>query len=451
MPAGLLNEQIAAGQCMKAIIEIVQLGFIGQVAQPIVELCTDSLGGDDVGEIRELSVELLVALTKACHKAGPACPTGSLTPETKELLRVTLQSGVELLEDVEKDVVASACDELADLLHAIEHWDHVWDVGGPCFVGCMTAWRQFLGRELVCQQGGDMNLDDEDVSAADESLMESFAALLGALADAAGEVMKIRPADESVHFEPAFRPTFPRLLEIVQPGSSSPGMRAAAIGAIAEVLSRVFYHSPPPVVAPYAAGSLKPCVAGLRDPDKLVRSNSLYTLGVLVEVSYGIVPEVLQATPNVAGAAVQALQLPCLTDEDRQIADNAVGVLARVICTVPPQHLMMPQLKGPELCRAFFGSLPIRVDLEELRPAVMCVVFVYSMEELRQFFEPIGAAKALVHALFHPKRHLCVHRIRPELEVRALQCLRSLLDGVPELKQHVVLPPQAAQALGYGA
>lgn len=434
VPAGLLNEQLAAGHCLRSLVEASGAAFL-PFAEAVVVLCLESLCGDDNGDIRELSVELLVALTKSCHASLPRDPTCALAAETRQLLDVALPALVERLEDEEKDVVATACDELTDLFHSLE----CWDAAEPVFTECLTGWKQFLGNELVCQQGRDedMGLDDEDVSTADESLMESFAALLGALAAVAGP-----------EFEPPFRPSYPKLLELVKPNSSTtPGMRASAIGAIAEVLSRMGVHVPAATVEPYARGALEACAPGLRDSDKLVRCNSLYTLGVLVQVAYHCVPDVMQATPMIAHAAVQASQAPCQTDEDRQLADNATGVLARILVTVPPAHLDEPPLSTVTLSHAFFASLPVRVDLEELLPTVACVAYLLQSPELMPFAEPIPAAKALLQGLFHPKRHLCVNKIRGQLETTALTLLQTLFHQVPEVRAAVQVPPQARAVL----
>lgn len=143
-------------------------------------------------------------------------------------------------------------------------------------------------------------------------------------------------------------------------------------------------------------------------------------------------------------AALQALQAPCQTVEDREVADNATGVLARVLAEPPLDQLreLAQQLPPPMLCRAFFASLPLRVQLEECAPVVWCLVQMASDgHPFRELFEPAPAARALHHALFHPKGQLVAHKIEGQLEAVGRTLFQQLYASVPAVQE--ALPPLA--------
>eukprot|EP01105_Mastigella_eilhardi_P013828 TRINITY_DN3150_c0_g2_i1.p1 TRINITY_DN3150_c0_g2~~TRINITY_DN3150_c0_g2_i1.p1 ORF type:complete len:1100 (+),score=326.01 TRINITY_DN3150_c0_g2_i1:71-3301(+) len=375
--------------------------------------------GDHVdGEVRQAvanALQFFVKVSTTCFP--PSADPQEVHPSTRAVLDVVM--GVlldQLHNDEERDVVIQALDSIAYIIKEVK-------VAGvaPYYETLTQGLMNVLQKKAPCQsadsdepasqsQSGDDDADEDK----EIELHETVGAVVVELAHVFGKQL-----------QPFFMQALPFFVRMMRP-SNHMYYRGLSVGTIAE------YVKITGVDTQELLPSVMPAIcAGLQDPNKKVRHNSAFAVGLLLA----------GAGPRVTAYHGQALQLlrPLLAEgSPRRTRDNAVGAVARIITA---QGALLPL---DQMIPVLLESLPLRRDMEENEPVYTCIVGLF-----RDHLDKIAPHMLRVLQIFGqvlgPQQQL-----EAPLRQQLVLLLRSLVAQFPQRMQELVagLPAEQQAALG---
>ena len=147
--------------------------------------------------------------------------------------------------------------------------------------------------------------------------------------------------------------------------SQEPMERNAAVGTIAECVGNMG-----PSCTPYTTALLKLLMHRLSDEDSGTKSNAVYGLGLLCEMTTND-DEILKSLP-----AIFSKLEPLLDVQDQgRLLDNTAGCVSRFISKHPDK------LPLAEVLPRLVQLLPLREDYEENKPVYSMIVKLYQQNE----------------------------------------------------------------------
>uniref|UniRef100_A0A8C4SHZ2 Importin 4 n=1 Tax=Erpetoichthys calabaricus TaxID=27687 RepID=A0A8C4SHZ2_ERPCA len=227
--------------------------------------------------------------------------------------------------------------------------------------GISKAIRDVLQKKAACQDNEDYDDDEQEQAEFDSMLQEYAGEGIPLLAKACGVQT----------FAPYFAGFLPLLLPKTK--SSSVADRSFSIGTIAETLAALGEAAKAggasgTVSSHFAQRLLPVMVAGVRDEDDEVRSNSVFGLGALMEACGD---SVSQQYPAVLGVFSSLMS----HESNQRVLDNVCAALARMIMTC------LPCVPIEQVFPVFLQHLPLKEDLEENSTIFNCLAFLYSKNQ----------------------------------------------------------------------
>ena len=202
-----------------------------------------------------------------------------------------------------------------------------------------------------CQQ----DLGDEDVEV-DDALLEESSEYDWLVVDTAMEVLIGLSAALGESFGELWKMFEKPVLKYAS--SQEATERGTAVGTIAECVGNMGKGS-----TPYTSSLLKVILHRLGDEDLDVKSNAVYAVGLLCEMSEDE-KEVLGNYNTILNKLEPMLEV----GQNGRLLDNAAGCVSRMIKKYPtkvPLQLVLP---------ALVEILPAREDYEENKPIFECIV-----------------------------------------------------------------------------
>lgn len=312
--------------------------------------------------VRSNILETMTKIAIAVQGRTPVQKTASnavqdtLSPNVREIINELLYEAIYpcLTGETEKEVVAAACDALTKLVEFYGS-QFVEDITDLCAVVSTL-----LKGEAVCQTNDEDMVDsDEDV----EDDAEFGVPKLGedhdhVLMDAVCDIIDTLAAAFGADFEPHFRILAADMLPYLAEGRPSEDFTMAA-GVMANC-----FMSMGPVSAAYFDEAVAIAIRIIYETDEsAAKANCCFIIRALIEhcpEKAKNLQEILTALWNVAGSA----------DEIPAAVDNAISATCTVVRKLPQQVPM------DSVVPVLLNYIPMRVDKEENKNALMCVGFL---------------------------------------------------------------------------
>ncbi|OEL17886.1 Importin subunit beta-4, partial [Dichanthelium oligosanthes] len=257
----------------------------------------------------------------------------------KDILDTVLNIYIKTMtEDDDKEVVAQACMNVADIvkdcgLAAIE----------PYILRLAEATLVLLRQESSCQQVESDGEDDGDIDH-DEVLMDAVSDLLPAFAKVMGS-----------YFDPIFAKLFDPLMKFAK-SPHPPQDKTMVVATLAEVAQEM--GAP---ISAYVDKIMPLVLKELASSDATNRRNAAFCVGEICKNGGA-------AALKYYGDILRSLHnLFSNSESDDAVRDNAAGAIARMIM-VQPQSIPLNQVLP-----VFIKALPLKEDHEESMPVYSCI------------------------------------------------------------------------------
>ncbi|XP_037135293.1 importin-4 [Syngnathus acus] len=217
-----------------------------------------------------------------------------------------------------------------------------------------TVIRDVLKKKTACQDSDEA--DDDDQEAEYDAMLQEFA----------GEGIPLLaasvPADSCA---PVILDLLPLILSKTK-SSCTEAEKSFSLGTLGEILQALIHSSGGRELAGQLSSRLFPVlVAGVKESDAEVRSNSVFGLGCLAQAAG---PLVASNYPTMLGVFSNLLS----KEADPRVIDNLCAALCRMILSnvdVVPLEQVVPVL---------VARLPLKEDLEENKTVFSCLAMLYS-------------------------------------------------------------------------
>ncbi|XP_064416459.1 importin-4 [Latimeria chalumnae] len=299
--------------------------------------------------VRKAVFEATGQLCIALHKIWYENPTDQNSAALQKALSLVFPSYLSAIqEEKDRQVVMSVVEAINEVLKSCKG-EAVRESGR---VDAITkVIRDIMQRKTVCQDAENEEGEEEDEQQAEYDAM---------LIEYAGEGIPLLAGAVGGHgFAPYFAGFLPLLLSKLKP-TSSLAEKSFAVGTIAETVEALG-----PAATQFVPRLLPVLLAGAREEDEEVRSNSVFGLGVLAEQGK---EAVFEHYPTLLGVLSSIIA----REEDRRVLDNVCGAVSRMISTnlaCVPIDQVLPVL---------LHSLPLKEDLEENITVYSCIAFLYN-------------------------------------------------------------------------
>ncbi|KAJ4964923.1 hypothetical protein NE237_016772 [Protea cynaroides] len=260
--------------------------------------------------------------------------------KVKEILDTVMNIHIKTMtEDDDKEVVAQACMNVADIIKDFEYM-----VVEPYMPQLVESTLILLREQSACQQiESDGEIDDDDAEH-DEILMDAVSDLLPAFAKSMGS-----------DFGPNFSKLFEPLMKFAR-GSRPPQDRTMVVACLAEVAQEM--GAP---IAGYVDTVMPLVLKELASSDATNRRNAAFCVGELCknggEPTLKYYADILRVLYPLFGES----------EPDDAVRDNAAGAIARMIM-VHPEAIPLNQVLP-----VFLKVLPLKEDHEESIAVYTCV------------------------------------------------------------------------------
>jgi hypothetical protein len=294
-------------------------------------------------------------------KAPSASVYDTLAPPTRTVINELLFEVLYpcLSGEVEKEVVAAACDALNKLIgffgnqtFAYQEGLHRIDISDLCAVIAVL-----LRQEAPCQTTAEDAVDSDDDANEAELSEDHDHVLMDAVCDTVDGLAAVLGAD----FEPYFRELAKDMLPYLAEGRPAEDFTMAA-GVMANC-----FMSMGPVSESYFDDAMRIAIRIIYETDEsAAKANCCFIIRALIEHcphkvnSPEELHQILKALWDVAGS----------DDEIPQACDNAISAACTVIMKLPQ---LMPLAS---VVPALLKNVPMKVDKEENKNAVSCVAFL---------------------------------------------------------------------------
>lgn len=324
-------------------------------------------------DVRKAAIGAVGQFCQAQHQVWKENPTEDNQQALLKLLDIAIPCFMEAVKkEQERRIVMGVLETMNNVIKSCK--EYVFK--NPTHLQQIShAIRDVLKKKTVCQDGGDDGDDDEQQAELDSILLEY-----------AGEgiplVVAAVPADS---FFPYLNDLLPLIMSKAK-SSCTEAERSFSVGVIAEILEALVTVTGGRGVAGRLSNRLLPVlVAGTKDSDAEVRSNSVFGLGCLAQA----------AGPIVASDYPMMLSLfsKLLTKESNgRVIDNLCGALCRMIMSnvdAVPLDQVVP---------ALVERLPLKEDLEENKTVYSCLALLYTHSPalIVKFMKNIVAASSTV-------------------------------------------------------
>ncbi|CAL5224745.1 g7478 [Coccomyxa viridis] len=335
---GILDEKAAAAQALglyaKGTLELYG-PYVERTLSILQRMA--SYFHDDV---REQAYDSLAYLVAATAKAFPTSAPGKVSGEVQHVLDAAMAILLHAVEaDDDKEAVSVAIAGAVGLVRGLG--------AEPCAAyleKLISNITKVASGEALCQLAEEdeeeMEEEEEQEENPDENLLVAVGDALPALAAALGPDT-YAPIFAQQHAEALFK---------WMRGSQPDSVRAAGMGALAEVSRELGHH-----MVPYVPKLLPIILRELRCEMSDNRRNSAFAAGTLVSAA----PE---ATSQHALNLLQALQPLFQADEEPGTRDNAAGAVSRMILALG-SHLPLEQVVP-----VLLSAVPLKEDLDEVAP-----------------------------------------------------------------------------------
>ncbi|KAJ6653043.1 hypothetical protein lerEdw1_010129 [Lerista edwardsae] len=364
--------------------------------------------------VRKSAFDTLGEFCISLHRLCERDPSEAHSAALQKLLSMVLPVYVKGIRvDKERQVVMAILETLGKLLKACQQ--EALREPGRLVELCRVV-REVLEKKTACQ-GTDVDEDGEDDSDEeaeyDAMLIEYAGEAIPVLAEVAG----------GETFAPYFAGFLPLLLNKMKP-SSSPSDKSFAVGTVAEAVQGLGRAS-----SAFVPRLMPVLLGAARDPDKEVRSNAVFGLGVLAEHGGEAMNE---HYPKLLGLLSSIIS----QERNNRVADNVCGAVARMVMA-NPAGVPLGQV-FPVLLRA----LPLKEDFEEYKTVFRCISFILEQDPqqvLQQVGEVVRASSAVLGS-----KHLPA-----DGQNTLVLLLRTLSSRCPAEFQAAVLslPPEAGALL----
>ncbi|KAK9167552.1 hypothetical protein Scep_002743 [Stephania cephalantha] len=241
-----------------------------------------------------------------------------------------------MTEDDDKEVVAQACTDVADIIKEFGYL--AIEIYMPKLIEATLV---LLQEESTCQHTESDS--DEDDANHDEVLMDAVSDLLPAFAKSMGP-----------HFGPVFAKLFDPLMKFAR-ASRPPQDRTMVVACLAEVAQEM--GAP---IATYVDAVMPLVLKELASPEATNRRNAAFCVGELCKNGG-------EPTLKYYGEILRGLYPMFAESEPDAVRDNAAGAVARMIIVQPnsiPLNQVLP---------VFVKILPLKEDLEESIAVYSCI------------------------------------------------------------------------------
>nr|XP_033779924.1 importin-4 [Geotrypetes seraphini] len=360
--------------------------------------------------IRKAVYETLGQFCRALHKVCQNSPPQQNSAALQKMLDLVFPVYFKAIqEDKERLVVMSILEAMNDIIKDCKStaMQDARRLGEICQVV-----RLVLQQKTCCQDPEAEDGDDDDGQQAEYDSM---------LIEYAGEgIPLIALAVGGQMFAPYFAGFLPLLLSKMKPNSSSSD-KSFAVGTIAETVQALG-----PFSAQFLPRLLPVLLAGAREDNEEVRSNSVFGLGVVVEhgkeAAFEHYPKILGVLSSIIAQ-----------EENIRVKDNVCGAVSRLIMTSPER------VPVDQVLPVMLKSMPLKDDFEENTTTFNCIAFLYK-ENPEQVVQHM---KEIVRIFSHV---LGTEEIKPETTATLLLLLKDVAQRFPQELQNAIMSLPADKA-----
>ncbi|XP_052817169.1 importin-4-like [Mya arenaria] len=296
-------------------------------------------------------------------------------------------------EDDDREVVMSTVDVIHDILEKIgqpvlqvpEATDQI-----------LTKMKLIFIHKVACQCGEEAEEEEDEQAEFDGMLIESAGDVIPVMAKLVG----------GENFLAFFAGFLPDLLKRMRQTSST-AEKSFAVGTLGETIDAVG-----PSISMYAETLYPVFIKMIRDEDDEVRSNSVYSLGVLMSICaqklHGHIPEVLKLLFGVLG-----------NEKNGRVIDNVCAATCRLTLASPAQ--VPVDVVTPVIIKC----LPLKEDQEENLTVYRCLTHLYSQGNQQVITGIPEILKAIASCLGTDK-------FKPEVEKLTIDFVKDVAGKYPE-------------------
>lgn len=365
-----VEEKSSAAYCIGTLAEVLKVENFGLVRLQWCWQTLVSVSSHFHPNVRSNSLEALTKIAIAAQgtvpfeKSKAASVQDFLSADVRTILNGLLYEVLYpcMAGEVEKEVVAAACDALQKLVTHFGAQTFATDISDLCAVVA-----NLLRQEAPCQSNeedddddDDSDRDGEDAAPRDHIDEDHDHVLMDAVCDIIDTLAAAFGAD----FEPYFRELGPLLLKYLAEGRPAEDFTMAA-GVMANC-----FMSMGPVSEPYFDDAIAIAQRIIYETDEsAAKANCCFIIRALVEHcsqriiqanNQQLLQQLLTALWNVAGSQ----------DEIPQACDNAISATCTIVmklASMVPMQAVVPTL---------LQNLPMKVDKDENKNCVACVCYL---------------------------------------------------------------------------
>ncbi|XP_045817524.1 importin-4-like [Trifolium pratense] len=333
---GVLDEKAAATQALGIFAQHTTISYAPYLEETLRILVKHS--GYFHGDVRLQAIIALKHALTAAHAIFQSQNEGAA--KAKEVLDTVMDIFIKtMVEDDDKEVVAQACTNVADIIR-----DYGYATLEPYLPKLVHATLLLLQEKSACQEvESDSEIDDED-SAHDEVLMDAVSDLLPAFAKAMG-----------AQFDSIFAQLFDPLMKFAK-AFRTPQDRTMVVACLAEVAQNMGFP-----IAVYVDRVMPLVLKELASSEATNRRNAAFCVGELCknggDSALKYYDNILRGLHPLFGES----------EPDDAVRDNASGAVARMIM-VHPESIPLNQVLP-----VFLRVLPLKEDREESLAVYSCV------------------------------------------------------------------------------
>jgi len=279
--------------------------------------------------------------------AGPPTPPGGTPPAAAQAAAAEVLPTLAhaLKRDPDAAAAAAAGGAAAEVVEVVgaaaaPFADALGDAAGAVLAGTARALGNSAGSDSDDDSDGQAahhhDADDDDDGEEEEERGDAEALLLGAAADILPALARALGAEA---FSPVFDASHAALLSTRMGADQPDEVRAAAVGAFADVALALG-----PAAARHAAAAAPALLRELRSSNDLCRRNAAYAAGAAVSSA----PEAFAPHARHLLEALAPLLNSASASSDPGVGDNAAGALARSLLALPagslPAEVVLPAL-----------------------------------------------------------------------------------------------------------